>query len=307
MVNIDPINLAEKMAKLLPWIEERLKVFKKESHDLTIDCLNNVGKYQIVATIPQIKRKIAPKIPFYDESIRDVSIRALPYLSLGEEAVEQTEKGFIINPRKLPSSCEQYLITIEFDLPERAIKSIVDTRVETEPLENEDTFWMHAQIKNPDFVARFFDRIDIHDVEVVVRVGIANDIKISIPGYILETLETSRELLEEKNWYRKRLLAKKHHMLQRQYGKKIEIEKIRKLAKYCSPDKFKKYVIVSKPFRYDYCEPGKFYFDKLPISPIPATMKVITRTNLHKKRMAAEGKLIYKKKEFREGIVHMFA
>ena len=62
-----------------------------------------------------------------------------------------------------------------------------------------------------------------------------------------------------------------------------------------------------KIFRYDYCEPGKFYFDKLPISPIPATMKVITRTNLHKKRMAAEGKLIYKKKEFREGIVHMFA
>jgi len=256
--NTDVVDLTKKFARFLPWIEDKLKVFKKESHDLTIDCLNNVGKYQIAATLPPLKRKIAPKIPFYDKSIRNISIRAFPTFSLGDEAIEWREKGFVINPKKLPSSCEQYLITIEFDLPKGAIEALVDTKVETEPLENEDTFWMHAQIKNPNFVATFFDRIDINDVEVVVRVGIANDIKISIPHYILETLETSKELLEERDWHRKIVLAKKHQILQRQHGKKVEIEKIRELAKYCAPDKFKKYIIVTKPFRYDHSEPGKF-------------------------------------------------
>ena len=86
-----------------------------------------------------------------------------------------------------------------------------------------------------------------------------------------------------------------------------EQEVLMDLQDIFEPLQFCTFVDVKSPFRYSDCIRGKEFYDKIPFPTFPKTMKVISRTDLSLDKPAAEGRLIYKKKDLQDKISEVFS
>jgi len=301
---------AKEIGDIISWINKKLHVARKQGEKLSINCLNSVGTYLISTEIDKgVKRKLGRKIKFNNDAIKDITVTGFPLLSEGSNAVIATTEGFEIDVSKLPDDCDKFIIGVEFRVSNKLINRFVERTYKIEPLKEEDEYWMHAAIKSPRLLQDIYNRgVDLTGVDVTVDVGIINDVKICVPKEVIKSLKITRQWIKEKERQKKEKLSWEHMKLQRGCGKKIEFKKIENLANYCSPSNFeKKFVMVEGPFKLEKCFSKKDYFEDIYFPTFPKVMGVVSRTDLNIENPAADGKLIYKKSEFKEGIVNMFA
>lgn len=132
-----------------------------------------------------------------------------------------------------------------------------------------------------------------------------------IPSVFRKQLETAVKLLSKHHGSRDvqfKLLAQHRQLLrarkEKYYGEIFEI--LEEIQEVFSPLTFEKFVEVKKDFHYFDCERGKDFYETLPFPTWPKSMKVISRTDINFERPAADGLLIFKRKNLMDEIEKIF-
>jgi hypothetical protein len=174
--------------------------------------------------------------------------------------------------------------------------------------ETKNEYWLHAQLKNLRALQTNYGRLDLLDLDLFLDVAVHQDVKPKIPTPFLEDLNIIAEWIAEKDRGKKWDLSLEHLRKQRakRYAGK-EQEVLRDMQDLFDPEHFCSFIDVTTPFHYFDCIRGKEFYDKIPFPTFPKTMKVVARTDLSLDNPAAEGKLIYKKRDLQEEVSLVFS
>jgi len=151
-----------------------------------------------------------------------------------------------------------------------------------------------------------FGYIELRDIDFGVDVAVHQDIKMKVPSVFKQQLETVMRLLRpigRSDKYRllNRLLSQQQH----KYGGK-EFEILGDLQDMFLPIEFKKFLEIKKDFHYFDCARGKDFYETLPFPTWPKSMRVVSRTDLNFETPAADGLLIFKRKDFLKDMGDIF-
>ncbi|HEW92961.1 MAG TPA: hypothetical protein ENF81_10560 [Thermotogaceae bacterium] len=241
-----------------------------------------------------------------------MSLRPIMSLQPITDAISYTENGFEINLKKLEQGT-LYLLDIDYFIEDRRfIDALVNKNVAKESLGDETyEYWMVAQLKHLDVLKQEFRFIELKDLDFSVDVSVYNEIKMKVPSIFRKQLETAVKLLSKHHGGRDeqfKLLVQHQQLLRAQkekyYGEIFEI--LEDIQEIFSPLTFGKFVDVQKDFYYFNCERGKDFYETLPFPTWPKSMKVISRTDINFNRPAADGLLMFKKRNLMDEIEKIF-
>ena len=186
------------------------------------------------------------------------------------------------------------------------LTSLVNREVVREtPSEEKTEYWMVAQLKQLNVLRSNYGRIDLHDVDFNIEVGVHQDVDTKIPDAFKDQLKTLTDLLQKKGRGEKYKLLHKLLSMQNKPQAGHEFEILGSLAALFSPITFKKFISVSPDFHYYNCEKGTNVYDYSFMS-WPKFMRVTSRTDLGLDKPASEGTLIYKKSDIMSEIEELF-
>lgn len=302
----EAIKVAERIYKTL------FEVSKITSQELKVKCPDNIGEYSVAFEIKRglggLKR-LKRKISFDHPDIRRVSIHSTPLMKSESEAIAHTENGFAILLDKLSKYTDTFWAVVEYDIKDREfLDGFVQRDTQTESITDvRNEYWMHAQLKHLKPLQTNYGRLDLQDVDFLVDVAVHQDIKTKIPKPFTKDLEIIAKWMSEKERGRKWKLSMEHLRQQKtkRYGGR-EQEVLKDLQDLFIPGHFCTFIDVAPPFRYYDCIRGKEFYDKIPFPTFPKSMKVISRTDLSLDKPAAEGRIVYEKKNLQSEISDVF-
>lgn len=303
----EAVEVAERIYKAL------FEVSKITSQEIKVKCPDNIGEYSVAFEIRRgllgLKR-LKRKIPFDHPDLRRVSMHSTPLMKSESDAIVYTENGFEILLDKLSKDTDTFWATIEYDINDKKfLDDLVQRDRQTESTtEAKNEYWMHAQLKNLRALQTKYGRLDLQDVDFFVDVAVHQDIKTKIPKPFTEDLEIIAKWISEKERGKKYKLSMEHMRQQktkRYAGREQEV--LKDLQDLFIPEHFRTFIEVASPFRYSDSIRGKEFYDKIPFPTFPKAMKVISRTDLSLDKPAAEGRLVYKKKDFQDKISDVFS
>ena len=277
---------------------------KVEGHELIVSCQDGMQHNTIALSVEhkpingKLNINIGRNAP---QRIRLVSIYGDDYT----EAIIKTDTGFIINTKDIAGDGLYYL---RFDYPidtEKFIDAFVDIRKAKEsPSDEKNEYWMHAELKCPQVLKQTYNRVEIQNIDFTVNVGVSSDIKSIIPHTFENELSDSLALLREKNPHEMTRKAMKLAYTKRERGNKKDdvMTVLSSLQRLFESRNFGHYISVEKDFTYSHCYRGMENYGNVPYPTWPLSMSVISRTDLDLNRPAAEGTVIYKKKDFLEEV-----
>ncbi len=289
-------------------LSEEFKILGKE---MRIECPQSIQHYS-VAFETKGSRILPRKKKFNFGKVRRVSLRPIMSLQPITDAISYTENGFEINLKKLEQGT-LYLLDIDYFIEDRRfIDALVNKNVAKESLGDETyEYWMVAQLKHLDVLKQEFRFIELKDLDFSVDVSVYNEIKMKVPSIFRKQLETAVKLLSKHHGGRDeqfKLLVQHQQLLRAQkekyYGEIFEI--LEDIQEIFSPLTFGKFVDVQKDFYYFNCERGKDFYETLPFPTWPKSMKVISRTDINFNRPAADGLLMFKKRNLMDEIEKIF-
>jgi len=289
-------------------LSEEFKILGKE---MRIECPQSIQHYS-VAFETKGSRILPRKKKFNFGKVRRVSLRPIMSLQPITDAISYTENGFEINLKKLEQGT-LYLLDIDYFIEDRRfIDALVNKNVAKESLGDETyEYWMVAQLKHLDVLKLEFRFIELKDLDFSVDVSVYNEIKMKVPSIFRKQLETAVKLLSKHHGGRDeqfKLLVQHQQLLRAQkekyYGEIFEI--LEDIQEIFSPLTFGKFVDVQKDFYYFNCERGKDFYETLPFPTWPKSMKVISRTDINFNRPAADGLLMFKKRNLMDEIEKIF-
>lgn len=303
----------KKMLKKSEGIDKTLsEEFKILGKEMRIECPQSVQHYSVVFETKG-SRILPRKKKFEFGKVRRVSLRPIISLNPVTDAISYTEDGFLINLKKLEPST-LYLLEIDYFIEDkRFIDALVNRNVARESIgEDKNEYWMVAQLKHLDVLKQEFGFIELKDLDFSVDVSVYNDIKMKVPSVFKRQLELAVKILSKHHGGRDeqfKLLAQLRQLQgaqkERYYGEDI-FEIIEELQEIFSPLTFRQFVEVNKNFHYSDCVRGKDFYETLPFPTWPKSMTVISRTDLNFDLPAADGILIFKRKNFLEEIEKIF-
>jgi len=280
--------------------------FKISGREMLIKCPDSIQQYSITFE-PKKKHILSKKKRFKYGNVRRVNIRPFRSLQSLTNAIELEEDGFEINLKELDSN-ESFILEMEYFIDDkRFIDSLVNKKVARDvPKGETNEYWIVAQLKHLKTLQQDFGYVELRDIDFGVDVSVHQDVKIKVPGIFKKQLETIVKLTkkigrsDKFNLY-KQLLSQQ----EQKYGGK-EFDILQDLQDLFSPFTFKKYVEVEGDFYYFDCKRGKDFYDTLPFPTWPKSMGVTSRTDLNFDKPAADGTLIYKRKNFLDEIEKLF-
>jgi len=284
-------------------IEEDFKVLGRE---MIIQCPESIQQYSL--TFESKKHLFSKKKKFRYGNVRRVNLRPFRSLQSLSKVIDYTNDGFEINTKYLNTG-EIYLLEIEYKIEDkRFIENLVNKNVARDtPKTESDEYWMVAQLKHLKTLKQDFGYIELRDIDFGVDVSVHQDVKMKVPGIFRNKLETIMKLTKKVGRSEKfRLYQQLLQQQQEEYGGK-EFQILKDLQDIFIPMTFRHYVDVQKDFHYNDCERGRDFYDTLPFPTWPKSMKVISRTDLNFDRPAADGLLIYKRKNLIEDLEKIFS
>jgi len=280
--------------------------FKIRGRDMRICCPDSIQTYSV-----SFESKGVPfftkKRKFKFGKVRRVSLRSVQALQTISKAIDIVEDGFEINLKFLQPG-ELYILDIEYLIDDpNFIDSLVYRKVTRDiPKEKKKEYWMTAQLKHLDVLKQDFGFIELRDLDLNVNVGVHQDISLKIPGAFKKQLETVSKLLKPiGRGMTFELYSRLLHQQKSKFGGK-EYEILRNLQDLFVPYEFKRYLDVKYDFTYSNCFRGTEYYDLLPFPTWPKFMNIISRTDLNFDKPAANGLLIFKRKDFIVDIAKIF-
>jgi len=294
----------EEIVKRASRIYEALKGrYRVLSQEIVVHCPEQVQQFSLAfEATGGLLGQNKVRFPFG----RPIRARLRPIMGGADlsESIIMVENGFEINCQGMRSE-DTFLLEAEYNFPDpKFMDALVHReRAKELPKDVETEYWMHAALKHPKALQTKYGRLDLRDLDFTVDVGVSEDIKTSIPGVFKVELDAAFKLLKEKDPHRKTVLGIQHIRAMRGRGKGRNIlELLGDLQEIFLPNGFSQFVDVSKDFRYANCFRGLSYYETIPFPTWPKNMTVVSRTDLGLDRCAAEGVLVYKKKNFLEKV-----
>lgn len=273
---------------------------KVHHHELIVSCQNNVQQNSLAIEINHKHFNNRLKIDT-GRSIRPIRLKLLSqYGEDHSDAISVIDGGFLLDSHKIAGDG---VYSLRFDYP-LDIKEFLDAFVDIKkakeaPKENTTEYWMHAELKYPQFLKMKFGRLELEDMDFTVNVGISSDIKDVIPLTFKNEMESSMAVLREPNPHAIGKKAIKLAYSKRARGNKDDVMTVlSSLQKLFEADKFSNFITVGNDFRYSDCYRGIDNYGNVPFLTWPKTMSVVSKTDLNLNRCAAEGMVIYKKNDF---------
>lgn len=304
-----PVDEAKFTLRILDKIVASLDSIKrhvtKESEELVLRLPESVGEYSVAIRLKS--GMYGGKTRFSLPGLSRLETRALPALSPINETFARDEDGFFFDPSRVPAGVEMAILQFEFSIPEsQSLNEIVQRNVQldsTAPdLSDSESYWMTSQLKHPSFLRKTYSRLELYGVDFRVDVGVHQEIKNSIPHGIMKAIQRSVEFIGTTD--REKLL--RLMLQQRKTTQAADIpEAVRQLIDLFVPTKFKKFVSVNAPFRFQECQRGTEFFERLFLA-LPKFMTIVSRTDLTLEQPARQGTLTYKKRDVREEIAKLF-
>ena len=286
--------------------------FKIRGKEMSIECPQSIQHYSI-AFETRGSSILSRKKKFEFGKVRRVSLRPIISLQSIPDSISYTDRGFVIDLKKIEPDT-LYLLDIDYFIEDRRfIDALVNKIVSKESFGNDKyEYWMVAQLKHLDVLKQEFGFIELKDLDFSVDVSVYNDIKMKVPSVFKRQLDVAVKLLSKHHGGRDEqfnLLAQlkqlQHAQKEKYYGEDI-FKRIEKLQEIFSPLTFRQFVDVKKYFHYFDCTRGKDFYETLPVPTWPKSMTVISRTDLNFNLPAADGILIFKRKNFLEEIEKIF-
>ena len=201
-----------------------------------------------------------------------------------------------------------FRISLEYNfVKDEAIKDLVYTSSPKDSIrddlinEESDAYWLHAQLKTVELLKRIYSSIRIEDVELGVEVTVKEHLRDLFDEDVkMELMMNATFSSKDRNESSKAITYRIHHRPKLKGDINRVIYDINELFQ---PSKFRSYLsLEGNNFRYKNCQKGITFSD--PIGPIvlPNYMSVVSSTDLTLDEPAKDGKLIYKKTQFKNKV-----
>jgi hypothetical protein len=224
-------------------------------------------------------------------------------------SVQREEGKVVLDPAKLPSSCERLMITTLNDVERSFLKALVDVRVsEVASREEKDKekHWITAAIKDESLLRPFFRHATLEDVDVGVGINVDRHYStvlkdetnplirlIRANQNIFRGIDQNRRSLENVGKQQRRRILQKEM-------KTTKEDIFTSLARLCVPEMFKNYVNTDNPNLF-YIDARRsenlMSFGNITL-PIPSRMTVTIYTTLKLEEPAQKGHLIFHRDNF---------
>lgn len=293
---------AKDMFGIIEKVWRKIKTLDIIGQELTLRVPENVAEYTVTIDVHR-HRPLSRKLTFPVPEILGIKINSIPTLASENQAVLRGQEGLEIHFSNLSKNADTLLFSFECIIPNtRFIDNLVQRNVEREAssLETRE-YWLHAQLKYVEALRTRYGRLDVRNLDLLVNVGVYQEIKTSIPFSLIRELEVIRDWIRTTDRERKFKLDREHLKISRMPGHREVHDMLTTLQEIFLPKNFESFIEVMRPFYYSDCARGTMYFD-IPYYSLPKTMNVIARTNLSLDIPAAEGKLIYKKDNIKNEI-----
>lgn len=315
LINFAGRDVAEKGIKEIVKIRKKLdtglnKYCNVLGEEITIMCPENLQRH-LISFEKGVKTPASDKIKLTFGKINSVKIKAIRDFIQYNDAIIESDDGFLLNIKQLPDN-EVFLLEIEYNIEEpRFIEALVNRKVASDiPISKEKNgiieYWLSAQLKHPKLLKQQYYSLNIQDLDLDVDVGVGQDIKMKVPGIFKKQMEAYARLSKPmgrgeafKSTMRFQQLSKGKYS-----GDHVDI--LKSIQDIFTESEFKNYIEITKDFRYHQCMRGTDYFDRLPIHTWPKFMTVVSRTELNLNKVVAEGELVYKKRDLISEIAKIF-
>lgn len=272
--------------------------YKVLNQEMVVYCPENIQKNSIIF---EARGGILPrKIKFPYGKPRRIKIKPIIGNVDLSDAVNVSDIGFELDT-KLISKTDTFILDFEYKLKNLYfLDALVErNRAREIPKDAESEYWIQAGLKHPNVLKTKYGKLELQDIDFNVDVGISEDIKTVIPSPFEKELEAAVKLIHERDAHKKWKLGYAHSQAMQSRGKYDDVlQSLAHLQELFFPQKFARFVDVKDDFHYSNCHQGNNYHDQIPFPTWPKTMTVTSRTDLNLDKCAADGKLVYKKRDF---------
>lgn len=285
-------------------ILKRLGPYRPELKSLTVDYLTRQSVMKILLSVPQgLKRKLRPiEIPAYpgyyvdevfDESFSKV---VLPW---------RLEDGKLVLRANILPASEKYFMTLKGSMSKSALEELVAVHCPEDPKRDEETdrYWIHSAIKDMGFWEQVYSQLSVDRVSTCVTVGVERSFSSSIPRNVRRWLEARARAdtaLEGRDRHRMFASWRDYRLARRQVGRISPSDIFEIARRLLSPDIFIVFIQVDDPYRIESIVP------LMPTGLVPDEIGVNVQTDLNFQRPAADGNLIFRKRDFSQKITKEF-
>jgi hypothetical protein len=303
-MTLDDVSKVSDLIRSVDDILKKLAPYKPDVKKLQIDYVERSSVLRLGIEVPNgLKRKIRDiEIPAYGgytiNEILDESFNVV-------KVVPRIESGkWLIDASKLPAS-ERYLIAMSGKVSEQTIQNLIRLDVPEDPIKEPDSdkYWVHSAIKDLSFIEKMYSELNIDKVLATVKVGVQRTFSSSVPPEIVEYLEARAVASDALSGTDRQRLFKEwqsYRSAKRRIGNLPTHEVFDLMMKLLTPDVFKVYVSINKPFRLHSVIPLENG------ARIPDKIGVNVQTDLNYKTPAADGDLVFNKRDFSDNVKKEF-
>jgi hypothetical protein len=289
--------------KAVDAILAKLSPYKPSVKKLDIDCQAKSSEIRLGVNVPHgMKRKLRDiEIPAYEGyCIREIVDESFNVVKV----VPQLKGGnWVIDAQKLPKS-EHYLIFMSGTVTNETLKKLVRIDVPGDPVkeDDKDSYWIHSGIRDVSLLEAMYTELNLDKILTTVKVGVERTFSSSVPSEIIDYYrERAMSDIALSGHDRQQVFNqwRKYRSAKRNIGNLKPFQIIDVLHKLVDPQSFRIYVSIDSPFRvHEIATIGG-------IMP-PESIAVNVFTNLNYRIPAADGNLIFKKREFSDNIQKEF-
>ena len=224
-------------------------------------------------------------------------------------SVQEEEGKVILNPKKLPSNSERFLIKTVNQISESFLRALVDVRISevaSREEEEKEKHWITAAIIDEGLLlGNFYKRASLEDIDIGVGINVDRHYSTILKtenNPLIRLMRANAKIFQGIDKSNRNLLSwgKSSRKLVLEDMKKQNEDIFSALSKLCLPSQFKNYISLDNPnFAYmdSHRSQNLMTLGKL-LMPIPSGINVTVSTTLKLNDPAQKGHLIFDRGEF---------
>ncbi len=213
-----------------------------------------------------------------------------------------------LNTSALEQYGESFRVTMEYSIErDEAVKNLVyssapmDSYIDTNSGDENERYWLHAELKTLELLKTIYSAIRIEDVELMVEVAVKEHIRELFSQDIRFELMMMAKFTSSDRNERARAINFRTRHTPKFKGNLFKV--INDLQEILQPSRFRSFLSINgQDFRYNSCQKGVTLADAMEPIYLPNYMNVISSTDLTLNEPAKSGELVYKKEQFKKRI-----
>jgi len=300
------VELAQKSYDFLERIWKKLNIGDPIATTVTYIYPKSQMETTRIYRLPSRRRKL-PRISIGLPTGKNFQILNIFDLDTGIDyasiSVQRDKNKVILDPKKLPSSSERFMIKTVNDIDSELLSALVDVRVSelaSREEKDKEKHWIVAAIKDENLLRDFYKHVTLEDVDIGVGIKVDrhySTILRTTDNPLIRLMRANQKIFQGIDRSNRNLeswgkLARRTILGEM---KKTKEDVFTTLARLCLPEMFRTYISLDNP-NFVYMDARRseslMTLGKIMI-PIPSGMNVTVYTTLKLEESAQKGHLIF--------------